>query len=372
MSKKAVIIGTGALALGFLGERLALDYEITFADKNIKTPLLKELQNQQQYILNICHLDGIESVSIQGRFNVFNLDQEKEKNDFYKVITEADIIFTTVGNQNLPIVISQIAPILNEQMRGNCILLCENGRNLAQTYQKFFKASKVVDTVMSRMCRFTTQEESGYGYKPLWKNLPDRLVVEAYDYLPLNFAACSSEQFSPVFTLIEPDIFSTWEDIKFFAHNGTHAFIAYHAFLDGIKYFSDVDHKLKEKAEKMLFNEIIPALHRAHPDFPLRDLKDYGENLLERIYNPFFHDSIDRGIRGILEKLKPSERLVNGLRFIHHQGIKPVHFASAILAGYKIISKLELLPETIKDFLINHCGIIEEELIQLIMGNPEI
>ena len=79
MSGKVVIIGAGALSLGFLGERLAPDYELIFADKNIKAHLLKELQNQQQYILNICHLDGIESVSIQGRFNVFNLDQEKNE-----------------------------------------------------------------------------------------------------------------------------------------------------------------------------------------------------------------------------------------------------------------------------------------------------
>jgi len=370
MIKRVVIIGTGALALGFLGERLAPGYEITFIDKNIKASFLEELQNQQQYNLNICYRDGIESVSVQGRFNVINLDQDKEKNNFYKVLTEADLIFTTVGNQNLPIVISQIVPILNAQPRENHILLCENGRNLAQTYQKYFKASKVVDTVMSRMCRFASHGES--GYMPLWKDLPDRLVVESYDFLQLNEAVCLTNQFSPVFTLVEPEIFATWEDIKFFAHNGAHAFIAYHAFLDGIKYFSDVDQILKEKAEKMMFNETIPALHRAHPHFPHRELRDYGENLLERIYNPFFHDSIERGIRGILEKLKPNERLVSGLRFIHHQGIKPVHFASAILAGYKIVSKLELLPETIKDFLINHCAIIEEELTQLIMGNPEI
>lgn len=370
MRKKAVIIGTGALSLGFLGERLTPDYEITFVDKGFKALLLKELQGQQQYILNICHFDGIELFTVQGQFNTFNLDQDNEKNDFYEALTEADLIFTAVGNQNLPGIISEIASILNSQLRENYILICENGRNLAQTYQKYFKKSKVFDTVMSRMCRFAALEEK--NYISLLKSLPDKLVVESYDYLPLNHGACSPERFSPVFTLIEPEIFATWEDIKFFAHNGIHAFIAYHAFLKGYKYFSDVDQKLKEKAEKTMFNEIIPALHRAHPHFPFRELNEYGENLLERIYNPFFHDSIERGIRGILEKLKPNERLVSGLRFIYHQGIKPVHFASAILAGYKIASKLKSLPESMKDFLMNHCGIIEEELIQLVMDNPEI
>ncbi|HHT11174.1 MAG TPA: hypothetical protein GX009_12780 [Candidatus Atribacteria bacterium] len=73
-----------------------------------------------------------------------------------------------------------------------------------------------------------------------------------------------------------------------------------------------------------------------------------------------------------MEKLKPSERLVNGLRFIHQQGVYPIHYSSTIRTGYKIAALLGLMPETLKDFLVNHCGIIEEELIQLIMGNPEI
>ncbi|HAX98186.1 MAG TPA: hypothetical protein DCY12_04675 [Candidatus Atribacteria bacterium] len=370
MNRKAVIIGTGALSLGFLGERLAPDYEITFTDKNIKAPLLKEIQNQQQYKINMCHLDEIEPVSVQGQMNTFNLDEDKEKHSFYDALTEADLIFTAVGGQNLPAVISEVAQILNRQPRKYNILLCENGRNLAQTYQQYFKESSVVDTVISRMCRFASPEEN--KYIPLWESFPDKLAVESYDYLPLNKAVCLPDQFSSAFTLVKPEIFAAWEDIKFFAHNGTHAFVAYHAYLDGIQFFSDANQKLGEKTSKMVFSEILPALHRAHSDFPYSDLKDYAKNLLKRLFNPFFHDSVERGIRGVSEKLKPNERLVSGLKFIHHQKIKPVHFASALLAGYKIASKLECFPETLKDFLINHCGIIEEELIQLVMNNPEI
>jgi len=370
MSGKVVIIGAGALSLGFLGERLAPDYELIFADKNIKAPLLKELQNHQRYVLNIGHLDGIESVTIKGQFNTFNIDKDSEKKDFYQALNEADLIFTTVGNQNLPSVISEIAPIINLQPRKNFILLGENGRNLSHTYQKFFEKSKVVDTVMSRMCRFANPEES--SYEPLGKTLFDKLVVESYAYLPLDQKVCLSGQFSPAFTLVEPEIFATWEDIKFFAHNGTHAFVAYQAFLDGIRYFSDVDHKLKEKAADMMFNEIIPALHRAHPKFPYQDLNDYAENLLKRIFSPYFHDSVERGIRGVLEKMKPNERLVSGLKFIYQQDVKPVQYASTIRAGYKIASMQKHVSNSIGDFLINHCGIIEEELIQLVLSELEL
>jgi len=366
MKGKAVIIGAGALSLGFLGERLASDYEIVFADKAIKTSILNALQNEKQYCLNICHLDGIETVTVKGQFSAYNIDNCKEKNTFNQVLQEADLIFTAVGNHNLPRVISQIAPIINGKSKKCFILLCENGRNLAKIYQKNIDESIVVDMVMSRMCRFAEPTEN--SFLPLWERQQDKLVVESYKFIPLNMEICSSNQFSNAFTLVQPAIFYAWEDIKFYAHNGTHAFVAYHAYLDGIRYFPDINTKLRDKTREILFQEICPALQRAHPNFQNKDLQEYAENLFKRILNPFFNDSVERGIRGILEKLKPNERLVSGLRFIYNQGIIPTHYASTIRAGFEIASSMNMVTGSLKEFLKNHCGVIQNELIQIILN----
>lgn len=366
MKGKVVIIGSGALSLGFLGERLSTDYEITFADKAVKSLVLKSIKNEKQYCLNVCHLDRIEMATIKGHFEALNIDNDIEKNKFTQAIKEADLIFTAVGNRNLPAVISQITPIVNEKTNKCYILLCENGHDLAKIYQKNFQESIVVDTVMSRMCRFAESGES--GYLPFCGSYPDKLVVESYKFIPFNQKIFSSGHFSNVFTPVEPDIFNAWDDIKFYAHNGIHAFVAYHAFLERTRYFSDVNPKLKDKTTEMLFQEICPALHRAHPNFQYPDLEEYAVNLLKRIFNPYFHDSVDRGIRGVIEKLKPNERLISGLRFIYDHGFIPTQYASTIRAGYEIASSMNLVSENLIDFLKYHCSIVEDELIRIILN----
>ena len=44
MQKKAVIIGAGALGLGFLAERMALDYDLCLADTSVKAQILSHLR----------------------------------------------------------------------------------------------------------------------------------------------------------------------------------------------------------------------------------------------------------------------------------------------------------------------------------------
>ncbi len=47
MSPRAVIIGTGALGLGFVAERLAPDYDLCLADLRAQEARLSELGREQ-------------------------------------------------------------------------------------------------------------------------------------------------------------------------------------------------------------------------------------------------------------------------------------------------------------------------------------
>ena len=127
-----------------------------------------------------------------------------------------------------------------------------------------------------------------------------------------------------------------WEDVKLFMHNGLHAFVSYRAHLDGVKFFPDTPAHIREAAVRAIQREIAPAVARNHPNTDEREIVRYGLGLLDRFFNPHFNDSIERGVRGIEEKLAPGERLTGACDFIRRAGIEPKEYAETVRIAREI------------------------------------
>ncbi len=331
---KAVIVGAGALGLGFLAERMAQGYDLCLADTSAKSDILTRLKRDQCFAVNVCGLAGIVVRKIIGSFETAIVGTAEGGGILTRAFREADMILTATKRKALGKVVGDIAPVLNARPTKAWLLFCENGLNIARTYAPCFEAQTVlVDTVMSRMCRFARPEET--SYEPMWTR-GESLVTEDYDYLPLDADLCSPGPFSPVFSMVSHADFLCWEDIKLYLHNGVHAFISYHAFLEGVRFFKDTPVPIRERARKVVLQEVVPAIVQTHPSADRKKVQQYGLELLERFFNPYFNDSIERGIRGIEEKLAPDERLVSGCAYIKRARIEPTLYATTIDAGRKI------------------------------------
>ena len=240
-----------------------------------------------------------------------------------------------MGARALPEVVRAIAPTLNARRTPVWLLFCENGRDIAARYGADLAGPvRRVDTVMSRMCRFADAEEEGYA--PLWPGAAERLVVESYASIPLDRAACRGGPFSGAFTLVDGADFRMWEDVKLFMHNGLHAFLAYHAHQEGVKHFPAIPAALRGEALRVMREELVPAILFHHRHAAREDLEDYGRSLLGRFSNPWFNDSIERGVRGAAEKLAPDERLLGGRDYIREAGIEPTGYATTIDCARRI------------------------------------
>jgi mannitol-1-phosphate 5-dehydrogenase len=331
---KAVIVGAGALGFGFLAERMAQGYDLCLADTSAKSDILSRLQRDQCFAVNVCGLDGIAVRKVIGSFETAIVGTAEGKGMLTRALLEADLVLTATARKVLRKVVDDIAPVMNARPAKAWLLFCENGLNIASAYAPAFGPQTVlVDTVMSRMCRFARPEET--SYEPMYEG-GDALVTEAYDYLPLDADLCSPGPFSPVFSMVSPADFSCWEDMKLYLHNGVHAFISYQAFLEGVRFFQDTPAAIRERARQVVLQEVVPAIVKTHPSADGEKVQQYGLELLERFFNPFFNDSIERGIRGIEEKLAPDERLVGGCAYIKRAGIEPTIYATTIDAGRKI------------------------------------
>ena len=335
---KAVILGAGALGLGFLAERTASHYDLCLADLGPKEDLLRHIETDQGFTVNICSLEGVYPKQVAGRFRVSLTDTPRGRYELDQALNEADLVFTATGKRLLDNVVLITAPAMNRRAKKGWLLFCENGRHIAAGYAHSFGPQVVlVDTVMSRMCRFSDPLEG--KYEPLWPGYDRALVVEDHSFLPLSTDLCRSGPFGPMFSLVSHAEFQLWEDIKLYLHNGMHAFVSYHAFLEGAELFSDTSYHIRHEAGQVILEELVPAIVRTHSGARKEEIEGYGLGLLERFFNPFFGDTIERGVRGVADKLAPDERLVGGCEYIKRAGIELRGYATTIQAAEEILAR---------------------------------
>ncbi len=138
---RAVIIGAGALGLGFLAERMAEDYELCLADLASRAPFLKRIQDDQGYAVNLCQPAGREVVAVQGSFAAASIGSTA-RGAFAHALRQADLVLTAVGSRALPDVVKIIAPSLNGSGRPVWLLFCENGLDIAARHRAAFGRSR--------------------------------------------------------------------------------------------------------------------------------------------------------------------------------------------------------------------------------------
>ncbi|MBI2447770.1 MAG: hypothetical protein HYV48_04495 [Candidatus Omnitrophica bacterium] len=385
----ALIFGAGALALGFLGPELYKDWALTFIDIDAKKELLLHLKDNGKYTVNIAgpFQKAFEVTNVRG----LNLNNPPELKEIIQRFNSSPLIFTSVGAANL----NSLVPIFREGLNSRekaksgaiYILCCENGRDIAMKFHTSLEVSlnrrltsecRIGDTVMGRMCRVEPDIENNKHLEPVYEGANWAVVAEPFFGFPIKRGLIKEEKlFKSPFQLKEDNVFEALEDIKFFAHNGCHAFLGYIGFLKGYRYFGELkeDRNLMGLAYEMLFNETGKALITKHEIIDRSDYENYATNLLRRLTCPSFNDSIDRAVRRPLEKLGPDERLISGARFILSQGIRPRIYTLAIAAAIKAcVNNKEISSDNIDNILLTYCKLTPEKdavLIELIKNSYE-
>jgi len=387
---EALIFGAGALALGFLGPELDKDWALTFIDVDTKKELLSHLKDDGRYTINITGplQKTFEITGVHG----LNLNSPKDRKEIVQRFSSSNLIFTSVGASNLNSLVPIFCEGLNFRQDKNIgdiyILCCENGRDIATKFQSSLETAlnmplpqefKILDTVMGRMCRIEPDISGDKAIKPVHENANWAIVVEPFFGFPIKKSLIRGENFfSSPFQLKEDGTFNALEDIKFFAHNGCHAFLGYLGSLKGYRYFGELkaDSDLMRLAYEMLFNEVGEALIKAHRTIDRKDYENYAIDLMRRLTCPSFNDSIDRATRKPLEKLSHDERLILGANFILSQGIQPKIYSLAIGAAIHLcIDNKEWPSGGLDDILLTHCKLTSQrdsELIRLIKDSYSI
>jgi len=372
--KTCVVFGAGALGLGFLGPELSPAYRIVYVDIPQKAELLRCLRAEGKYLFN---QTGPSSQVIEVR-GVTAMPSD-DGPAVAGALKGAELVFTAVGEPNLP----KIAPVLADAVAGRGpgnplrILCCENGVDIAQKLtcdieQRLGGAlgcrAIIADTVMGRMCRIAPAAQEGLA--PVGPHLDWAVAAEPFFGMPVEEKALDGLE-SPCEAL-QPatgPVFHALEDVKMMAHNGLHAVLAFLGALRGKEYFYELaaEADLMRMAHVLLTDEVGRCLLGKHGGALDRNYYlNYASDILRRITCPGFRDSIARGTRGAMRKLEPWERMVYGVRSVAQQGIQPQVYATGLAAGVVVARRQGETDMPFRDVLTRHCGLDEVEEADLI------
>jgi mannitol-1-phosphate 5-dehydrogenase len=143
----------------------------------------------------------------------------------------------------------------------------------------------------------------------------------------------------------EKDDLLPFEEAKLYGHNATHALAAYVGAMRGVERIADLSKypDIFAFLRAAFIEESGEALVRKHagkdPLFTHEGYREYADDLLARMVNPFLHDSVERVGRDPQRKLEWDDRLVGTLRVALQQGIKPSRYAFGTAAALAVLDR---------------------------------
>jgi mannitol-1-phosphate 5-dehydrogenase len=331
----AVIFSAGKIARGFIAHLLTLSgYRITFVEKN--ADLVERLRNRGQYSVEILGAPE-KNITISG----FNVLQSEEKEAIAEAISDASVVFVSIGGPNLP----QVAPLLasgivkrqsTSQGRLNIIL----GENFFQPAQwlrsliseqltpaqndRFLREVGIVETMILRSTIEPTDE----------MRARDPLSLKAQDMweMPADKEAIVGE-FPPMLGFSPKENFQGGLIRKLFTYNCINAVIAYMGYLKGYTLLSEAanDEEILHLA-RQAYEESSDALCRRY-GFDPEDQRQFAEAAIAKYRKREIVDPIERNTRDPLRKLSRNDRLTGPACVALEYGTQPVALSRGIAAA---------------------------------------
>jgi mannitol-1-phosphate 5-dehydrogenase len=316
--------------------------------------------NKGSYYVNVARADGIDTIKIDN-VEMFNPNIAVDRQILLEVLSEATEITTCLpsvdfyeaGAENSPA--SLIAEGLkNSEADATIVYTAENNNHAAEILEKAItekigslsrKRVQFLNTVIGKMSRVVTDpaEIEKSGLAAIAPAIKRAFLVEEFNRILVSRTTIGG--FRPgIEVFIEKDDLLPFEEAKLFGHNAIHALLGFIGAVKGATSMSELkdDEVVMEIARSAFLNECGAALitknaYTADELFTATGLKDYAEDLLERITNPYLGDTVARACRDIVRKLSVNDRLFGTMNLALEYGIEPKNMAIGAMAGIAVL-----------------------------------
>ena len=301
------------------------------------------------YSVNIAHADHVETVRV-GPVEVFDPAVDGDRERLAGAVAEAHEIATAIPSATLyktpgPASLHRIlADGLAQARRPAVVYAAENHNRAAEILEAVVheehdvRAVQFLNTVIGKMSGLA-EDPAEHGLATVTPQSDRAFLVEAFNRILVSKVRLPGFE-RGIGAFEEKADLLPFEEAKLFGHNATHALAAYLARLMGIERIADLRDVpgflpfLREAFLEESGAALIRKWRGVDELFTPQGYREYADDLLERMTNPFLMDTVERVGRDPRRKLGWDDRLIGTMRLALAQRVEPRRYAIGAAAAF--------------------------------------
>jgi len=316
--------------------------------------------NNGSYCVNVAKADGIEALKID-HVEMLNPNVAEEREILLQVLAESTEIATCLPSVDFydsggsSSAASLIADGLKKsRAKATIIYTAENNNRAAEILQEAVtkragtlprERVQFLNTVIGKMSRVVTDpvEIAERKLTTIAPGLQRAFLVEEFNRILVTLTRISNFRLG-IEVFIEKDDLLPFEEAKLFGHNAIHALLGFIAAACGCSRMTELvdNQRIMQIGRAAFLQESGAALikkyaHLREELFTEAGFKDYAEDLLERMTNPYLADTVARVSRDVVRKLGLNERIFGTMQLTLKYGIEPKNMALGAMAGIAVL-----------------------------------
>ncbi len=295
---KIIVIGAGKTGRGFIARLLQeANKEIIFIDKNVG--LVNQLNDEKEF--EVRFFGGVRETYKVNNFTAYTWESE----GLQDIFTEGELIFVSVGGQNLKEVGAKLAKVLANH-RHYYIVTAENASKPSVTLKEAIGKENISVSESTVFC--TTIEDEGI-----------HINSENYPYLQCN-AELLDGYVPDAKTIKVISNFSDFLTRKLYTYNAASCVIAYLGWKKGYSNYADAanDKEILELLDKNyeVTNRVLCKEFGYEPE----DQKEFAQLSKNKFCDRTIVDTVARNARDPQRKLAAEERIMGPIRLMYKYG----------------------------------------------------
>lgn len=346
--------------------------------------------NKGSYYVNVAKTDGIEALKIDN-VELLNPNVPADRKILLEVLKQSTEIATCLpsikfyesGDENS--VASLVAEGLQiGKAKATIVYAAENNNHAAEILQKAIASRtntplrenvQYLNTVIGKMSRVVTDpaEIAGLNLATIAPGLNRAFLVEQFNRILVSRTTIN-DFWLGIEVFIEKDDLLPFEEAKLYGHNAIHSLLGFIGAVKGATAMTELkdDKAVMEIGRAAFLQESGAALIRkyAHLEdelFTEAGYRNYAEDLLERMTNPYLGDTVARVTRDIRRKLEIDGRIFGTMQLALEYDIEPQNMALGAVAGIAVLLKNAEENNLSTDLRLNDWRHVDEKKIEKIL-----
>ena len=355
---KIIVIGAGKTGRGFIARLLQeAGKEIILVDKNVD--LVNQLNEQKEF--EVRFFGGVREAFKVNNFTAYTWETEGLRDVF---ANESELIFVSVGGQNLKEVGAELSGILTED-KHYYIVTAENASKPSVTLKEAIGKENISVSESTVFC--TTIEDEGI-----------HINSENYPYLQCN-AELLDGYVPDAKTIKVISNFSDFLTRKLYTYNAASCVIAYLGWKKGYSNYADAanDEEILALLDKNyeVTNRVLCKEFGYEPE----DQKEFAQLSKNKFCDRTIVDTVARNARDPQRKLAAEERIMGPIKLMYKYGEDTSVLEKTAAAAIEYDNDGEdawkkiKQEKTVEEILTDICGLEEggngyENILKLVKG----